>query len=1226
MTPSRLFHWFARALLLGVCCGVSPMAHGQGQVVGWGSNLNGELRLVTESLLPFASVHGGVYHSVGLRADGTVACWGSNVLGQCTSPADLGPVKLVDAGSFHCAAVRIDGTVVCWGHNASGQCNVPAGIVDVRSISAGHAHTLALQASGVVRAWGLNSSGQCNVPAQPSLGQVAQVSAGSSHSMALRSDGTVLCWGSNAVNQSNVPPALGGVVHVSAGDQFSAALKSDGSIALWGSMTSAPSGFPASSSIDAGASHVMALGRDGIVRCFGANNSGQSTLPSGFDGRAVALGAGGGHSLVVKPDGQVLGWGLNNALQCDAPEAMRRAERVSAGNSFSVVVNALDRVRAWGQNGQGQCLPPSEMGTVLEAEAGYWHVVSLNSVGTVTCWGSNIDNYNVVHNQSMTPTGLGACSTVSAGWFHSMAVKADGTVVCWGAGQTDTGIDRNHGQSIVPVPLTNVVAVSGGGLHTMALKQNGVVRCWGAGTTVGNPPHYGQSIVPPDLGAVQAVAAGGDHSVALLVDGSVRCWGANYAGQSSVPAGLIGVERIAAGGQHTAVLLADGSVRCWGSNASGQCSVPAGMGPVAQIACGVGHTLARLKTVASGCNNTAGDGTASVAISGSSWQDVPAWAWSDGGGPQTPGSLTDVDLGRYGSIGSACDAQCGTFLARSGSTLIVPVDLTIPAAAQEDHAVSVVGSATMAGRILLLASGAQELPLDLDLKVLRSPQPLGTFDIIRSTVPAPDGWFLTLVPTSEPDGSTLYSLRLLKLQAKPRSTPAQGAFIGGQVIAAEAIDYDGDGFDDLAVAIDFGPSLPGRLQVLLNDGQGNLGQTSVQANTLPSPTCLAVDDLSRDGKPDVVVGSSAQPIVQTFLNAYPPPQGGAPPFGQGPNLPVVGGIPASVVILPRIVGVLGTEEAEVVVGTDTGDGDAGKVDVYADSTGDGVPDTQSGTVAVPTTPTTTTTRGRRVATGGASSTTLGGTAAAGRIVVLTRGGSQNGFQINQQIDVPGAPVSMLFRDINRDGAAELVSANAQPQQQGSGSALPVLTIFRGTDTTPGQPGGEVYGDPIPVAPLGASEGLDVDLVDADGDGDRDVVCVVGTSSVDSSASLIRIDTQPGLPGGPITIGDETVLSAQDPVLCVRADLDGLGGEDVVLVEADAAGASFAIGSTARPVRLEADESCSADLDGNGSVDGADLGIVLVRWGLSGQGDVNNDGTIDGADLGALLVAWGPCGG
>jgi hypothetical protein len=62
------------------------------------------------------------------------------------------------------------------------------------------------------------------------------------------------------------------------------------------------------------------------------------------------------------------------------------------------------------------------------------------------------------------------------------------------------------------------------------------------------------------------------------------------------------------------------------------------------------------------------------------------------------------------------------------------------------------------------------------------------------------------------------------------------------------------------------------------------------------------------------------------------------------------------------------------------------------------------------------------------------------------------------------------------------------------------------------------------------------------------------------------------------------------------------------------------------VLLEADAACAADLTGDGVVDGGDLGIVLVRWGLAGQGDLTGDGVIDGADLGALLVAWGPCAG
>jgi len=48
----------------------------------------------------------------------------------------------------------------------------------------------------------------------------------------------------------------------------------------------------------------------------------------------------------------------------------------------------------------------------------------------------------------------------------------------------------------------------------------------------------------------------------------------------------------------------------------------------------------------------------------------------------------------------------------------------------------------------------------------------------------------------------------------------------------------------------------------------------------------------------------------------------------------------------------------------------------------------------------------------------------------------------------------------------------------------------------------------------------------------------------------------------------------------------------------------------------------ADLDGNGTVDGADLGALLSQWGGSGSADLNGDGVVDGADLGLLLDAWG----
>jgi len=55
--------------------------------------------------------------------------------------------------------------------------------------------------------------------------------------------------------------------------------------------------------------------------------------------------------------------------------------------------------------------------------------------------------------------------------------------------------------------------------------------------------------------------------------------------------------------------------------------------------------------------------------------------------------------------------------------------------------------------------------------------------------------------------------------------------------------------------------------------------------------------------------------------------------------------------------------------------------------------------------------------------------------------------------------------------------------------------------------------------------------------------------------------------------------------------------------------------------------CPADLDGNGQVDGGDLGMLLGVWGTgTGPADFNGDGRVDGSDLGTLLGAWGICAG
>ncbi len=49
----------------------------------------------------------------------------------------------------------------------------------------------------------------------------------------------------------------------------------------------------------------------------------------------------------------------------------------------------------------------------------------------------------------------------------------------------------------------------------------------------------------------------------------------------------------------------------------------------------------------------------------------------------------------------------------------------------------------------------------------------------------------------------------------------------------------------------------------------------------------------------------------------------------------------------------------------------------------------------------------------------------------------------------------------------------------------------------------------------------------------------------------------------------------------------------------------------------------ADLNGDGIVDGIDLGMLLGAWNATeGPADLNGDGVVNGIDLGLLLGAWG----
>lgn len=251
-------------------------------------------------------ISAGGFHSLALKANGTVGANGWNRYNQATVSSALNDAIAIAAGGYHSMVLRSNGKVVAWGRNVDNQASVPSTLNDVSAVAAGTYHSLALKKNGLVNAWGRNTSGQTNVPT--TLNNVIAVAAGGFHSLALKRDGTVVAWGDNSKGQSAVLSGLKDVVAIAAGGFHSLALKRDGTIVAWGDnsqkQTAVPSGLRDVVAIATGGYHSLALKRDGTVVAWGRNVEGQTDVPTNLQ-NITAISAGAIHSLVLDVDGKV---------------------------------------------------------------------------------------------------------------------------------------------------------------------------------------------------------------------------------------------------------------------------------------------------------------------------------------------------------------------------------------------------------------------------------------------------------------------------------------------------------------------------------------------------------------------------------------------------------------------------------------------------------------------------------------------------------------------------------------------------------------------------------------------------------------------------------------------------------------------------------------------------------------------------------------------------------
>ncbi len=308
----------------------------------------------------FATVSAGFRHTCGVKTDGSVACWGSNLLdhggtegGQAVPPASK--FATVSAGGLHTCGVRPDGSVVCWGHDGLGRSTPPAG--QFTAVSAGYWHTCGVGTDGSVSCWGGNRQGQ----ATPSAGEFATVSAGMDHTCGVRTDGSVACWGDDGDGEAT-PPA-GRFTTVSAGYWHTCGVKIDGSVACWGHDGSDKTTPPAYrlTTISVGGGHTCGVKTDGSVACWGDNRHGQATPPAG---QFTTVNAGGSHTCGVRTDGSVACWGDDDYGQATPPAsdlptvstpAPRQQGDYDADDDGLIEVSNLEQLNAirWDLDGDG---------------------------------------------------------------------------------------------------------------------------------------------------------------------------------------------------------------------------------------------------------------------------------------------------------------------------------------------------------------------------------------------------------------------------------------------------------------------------------------------------------------------------------------------------------------------------------------------------------------------------------------------------------------------------------------------------------------------------------------------------------------------------------------------------------------------------------------------------------------------------------------------------------
>jgi alpha-tubulin suppressor-like RCC1 family protein len=530
----------------GTCAGSNPVtctASDSCHEVGTCDQANGQCNnppKIGACLRNSPKISAGAMHTCAVRADGSIACWGSNNKGQATPPA--GAFKEVSAGEGVTCALKTDGTPQCWGDFGYPP-GFPPGETFVQ-VSAGSRGACGLRPNGSVQCWGTQSGSSYRVH--------TQIAAGLYHGCGVLDDGTLDCWGEIDYGLSN-PPA-GTFVQVVAGDHRSCALRRDGTVACWGQ--DADQYTPPALTFDrlaAAGSSTCGLQSSGEIACWGAGSLASLTPPAG---PFVNLTVGNYHACATRGDDSSVCWGA----EYDRSDP-RGATTLPVGQ-FQQVSTAMDsgcrldvtgHVSCWGAR---PFAPPDS--TFRQISVSQSKACGILTDGTGACW-CGPDPYTC-----MVPTWAGPLAQVSVSDGNICWLTSDGAVICTSGWQ--------------PTPAGVYKQVSTSGPTICAVRTDGQAVCWGQ-------DFYGNA-VPPE-GTWKQLSVGPIQSCGIKSDDTVVCWGDNSQNQGSAPAGSF--TAVAVGALANCAIRTDGTIACWGRTMSSPNPPSPPPGPFLQLSVGMNY-------------------------------------------------------------------------------------------------------------------------------------------------------------------------------------------------------------------------------------------------------------------------------------------------------------------------------------------------------------------------------------------------------------------------------------------------------------------------------------------------------------------------------------------------------------------------------------------------------------------------------------------------------------